>query len=134
MSLGYNSGGATLQGNPTINPAIPNIGSGQTAVFAATAKTGQAVVAGTGINLRTVTGGKTFYLTSFTISAFVAGEIRWVLVDNGAGGTVKAQFSTITAGTAYTHVFPVPLQFTTNCYIDCHSNSTAGWTMTGFEQ
>ena len=119
---------ANIVGTITSTPIFPVLGASQTAVKAGTTYSGQSI--GTsGATIYTPTGGKTFYLTSFTYAAYSAG-INWHLSDGAstpfvAGGNLTSTTTVIT--------FPEPIKITTDLRLFNNGTQTCGWSLTGFE-
>lgn len=136
------SGTITASGTVNNIPNRPSQGAGRTSVlFNASAQTGDAT-------LYSVTGGKTFYLTTLVLSAFNtsstgAGNLQ--LKDGGAGGTLKAPFIMPTAGVGAllaaqpllpgSITFQEPIPFTTNVFMDVVGGTiTYSVTGVGYEE
>jgi len=106
-------------------------GAGQTTVTVTTGKNGDSVTAGTGLLLRTVTAGTTFFLTHFSISMNTTNNFE--LRDNNIGGTLKAAGQS-TANRSLIYHFNPPIQFSTNIFLDVANNDTNRWMLNGFEE
>lgn len=111
-------------------------GSGQTIVSNTNGKAGTAITAGTGVTIRTVTASKDAYITSFSIGQQSAtSAVRWELRDGGSGGTLIyggecQQVGSVTSN----YVFPTPIKFGTDIWLDISSNETIIWAYSGWEQ
>lgn len=106
----------------------------QTIVTDSTDKNGVSLTAGTGLNLRTVTAGKKFYLTSFSFDDGTAGTTLFILTDGGVSGTKKF-IGGAPANTPQQYTFPTPIQFSTNVFIDMTATSTTlRWSYNGYEE
>lgn len=127
--LGWYRGQVIDSVNPTGNTATQTI---KGPVYAS-AKAGDAIVAGTGLLLYTVTTGKTLYVTDITVHANNT-DTGHVFYDNTVvGGTVKFSAGT-NANNGYHCHFTVPLVFANGIFEDSQSNATYHWTIAGWEE
>lgn len=139
MSLGITKGTVRLL-NITVsgsNTNFPAAGTGQTQIAKSNTKAGTTITAGTGLLLHTVTGGKTFYLSSMNLTEDGAGGGGWDIRDNTAiaGTPIIAQGMTNQAFPASVNmVFPVPIKFTTGVFLDLEQTGSVFWSIQGFEQ
>lgn len=130
---GTNNASFTTSGQSKCYNNLPSPDGTQTIVTKSSGKNGTAITAGTGSTLYTVTGGKTFYMTSANFDFGTAGSME--VRDNGSGGTVKLAGQEFTG--SFTHemyVFPTPIAFTTNVWLDTTANTTVTWSFNGYEQ
>jgi len=136
MAAGY-AGISTVNvaGSVDTTSSLPTPSSSQTIKAASTSKSGQAIVAGTGYVLHSVTANKTFYMTSFHIDngnlASTIFEVR-----DGAGGALKLAGRTGDSIYIYPReiVLPTPIAFTSGVFVDTNVNVTAVMCCSGFEQ
>lgn len=132
MAVGYagvSAVQATISGSVTAGLVAP--ATGQTVVMKASGKGGQAVTAGTGVTLYTVTALKNFYVQSIfiQISAAYIFEIR----DGGSSGTIKVSGGSGNNADQFQMTFPTPLKFTTDVWFDISANNTIWYTLVGYE-
>jgi len=124
----------TISGSVAIGYPSPT--ASQTTVQKTVAKAGQAITAGTGALLYTVTAGKTLYVTHMNFGnaattyevrdgTTIAGTLALTTYSQGAGGTDQctAQMS-----------FPTPLKFTAGVFLDLGATSTIVWGFSGWEE
>lgn len=140
MGTNFSSGqtSATIVGS-TAN--FPTPSANQTIVTYSTSKSGQAITAGTGVTVGTVTAGKTFYCTNISVEQNSNNVgTTWNLRDGGVAGTLKASGVIGMAngwerysGGAIT--LPTPIAFTGGNAInlDVNNTSTVIYVISGFE-
>lgn len=110
-----------------------SIAGRQSDIQICTAKTGQSITAGTGYNSRSVTGGKTFYMTSLCFAQNSGGSVYFLLLDNGVSGTKKYIFNvpnTESVRINFTH----PIPFSTNVFVDVNSTCSGFFSISGYEE
>lgn len=133
MGISLTKGNVTVSGSVTTTIAgnLPSPSGTQTIVSKGNTKTWTAVTAGAGTLLYTVTAGKTFYLTSFTISGSTAQQFE-VRDSTTLAGTIRIG-GLAPASTPGSFVFPIPMAFTSGLFYDCGANHSIGYTICGYE-
>lgn len=127
---------ATISGNVTSVPSLAVPSATQTIVNGRIAggKTGTSCIAGTGLLMYTVTGGKTFYCTSISITGYTAACNFEIRDGTTVAGTLKFGSGVAPASNTTTIVFPSPMAFTTGVFVDAASTTTIAGQCNGFEQ
>lgn len=114
--------------------SLPTPRTGQTLINKSSTKTAISITSGTGINLYTVTAGKTFYLQTITFSANNATTFD-VRDSASVAGTpiVAAQVATAISSVI---TYPSPVKFSTGVWLDVGSTITNGatWSISGWEE
>lgn len=125
--------------NPTFLSAKPD-GVSQVALAKGNAKTGTAIIAGTGLLLYTVSANKTFYLTAMHVETGAAGSgPRGVVYDaTSLTGSPILNFmfpsNNVNSVQTVGHTFPTPVAFKNGVFIDVSANDTVYWYIVGWEE
>lgn len=136
MGFQFNGLKAAVTISGSVGIGFPSPTTNQTIVQKAYGKGYQAITAGTGATLYTVTAGKTLYISSLTVCGALGAANSIEIRDNGSGGTIIYGSRTY-EGTSETYArqtFPTPLKFSTNVWIDVAANASITWAFSGWEE
>lgn len=120
---------ATISGSVTA--ALPSPSATQTIVTKSNGLAGTSITTA-GASAYTVTGGKTFYVTSISISCSTAGLIWEIRDGTSNAGTLKSAGACLVT-TTNTLTFPSPIAFSTGVWITANTTQTVHWTINGYE-
>lgn len=130
MVFFFNGLKAAVTISGSVAAAPPDYSATQTPVIAAQDSVGVTAV-NTTATLYTVTGAKTFHLTSIFLQANQAP--RYLKINDGNGGAIKFSYSQISGQTPLALSFPAPIQFSTSVFITADSNTDIRYSLVGFE-
>jgi hypothetical protein len=125
---------ATISGS--VSSAFPTPATGQVIVSKSSGKSGQAITAGTGILIYTVTGGKTLYVTSMSWGQANDANARRVEYRDGTtiAGTIRGS-AVQGANASCVQTFPTPVPFTSGIFLDIDATcNSLNWSFNGWEQ
>lgn len=114
--------------------SFPTPRTGQTLINKSSTKTVISITAGTGINLHSVTGGKTFYLTQLSFSANNA--TTFDIRDSASVAGTPIMCAQVGTAISMPFTFTIPVKFSTGVWLDVGSTITNGatWMISGYEE